>query len=69
MAKDFYFQMPVIHVMFKLQKIQNMAARIITGLDEWTPSAPFVKDSRLEKYRQELPITVLNQGRVRHGSI
>ena len=46
----------------RLQKIQNRAARIITGSDEWTPSAPLLetlgwKNVR-ELYRQELAIMV-----------
>ena len=46
----------------RLQKIQNRAARIITGSDDWTPSAPLLetrgwKNVR-ELYRQELAIIV-----------
>ena len=54
----------------RLQKIQNRAARIITGSDEWTPSAPLLetlgwKNVR-ELYRQELAIMVFKsrQGKV-----
>ena len=44
----------------RLQKMQNRAARIITGSDEWTPSAPLLetlgwKNVR-ELYRQDLAI-------------
>ena len=49
----------------RLQKIPNRAARIITGSDEWTPSARLLetlgwKNVR-ELYRQELTIMVFNK--------
>ena len=52
----------------RLQKIQNRAARIITGSDEWTPSAPLLETlgwKNVRKlYRQELAIILfLSQGR------
>ena len=50
------------NLLTRLQKIQNRAARIITGSNEWTPSAPLLetlgwKNVR-ELYRQELAIMV-----------
>ena len=42
----------------RLQKIQNRAGRIITGSDEWTPSAPLLEIVGWKLYRQDLAIIV-----------